>query len=351
MVSNARYGHFILSLDMPLNKDALTRYRVIDNCLNDKWKRYPTLENIADACSRVLGRTISTSTIEKDLAAMKNGMPHGSKAPIVYSKIHKGYLYGEVGFSINELRLEEEEWEGLAYAANLLYQYKEVPLFRSFKEAIVKIHSRFTIPIDYQDEDLDQYVQFEKGVAMGGYQWLSLFYEAIKQKFPVRFDYENIYKNESKSYQIHPYLLKEFRNRWYMIGWEDSRNTYLTFALDRITQAEQHRVPQKKRNDFNPKLFLQNSIGIMEGDGKATEIELELLAPYDKLVLLEPIHASQEVIKQTHKSTQIKLQININPELYQRILGFGPYCKVKKPAALRTAIKEAITSMLRHYNK
>lgn len=165
---------------MPLNKDALTRYRVIDNCLNDKWKRYPTLENIADACTRVLGRTISSSTIEKDLTAMKNGMPNGAKAPIVYSKIHKGYLYGEVGFSINELRVEEEEWKGLAYAANLLYQYKEVPLFSAFKQAIEKINSRFTIPYDFADEDFDQLVQFEKGVAMSGYQWLALFYESIQ---------------------------------------------------------------------------------------------------------------------------------------------------------------------------
>ncbi len=336
---------------MPLNKDALTRYRVIDNCLNDRWRRYPTLENIADACSRALGRTISTSTIEKDLTAMKNGMPNGARAPIVYSKQNKGYLYGEVGFSINELRLEEEEWEGLAYAANLLYQYKEVPLFNAFKQAIEKIHSRFTIPYDYSDKDFDIHVQFEKGVALGGYQWLALFYESIKQKYPVKFDYENIYKNENKSYQIHPYLLKEFRNRWYVIGWDDNRKTYLTFALDRITHADIIRIPQKKRNDFNPKLFLQNSIGIMEGDGKVTEIELELLSPYDKLVLLEPIHASQEVIKQTIKSTQIKLQVNINPELHQRILSFGVYCKVKKPASLRIAIKDVLAATLKHYEK
>ena len=336
---------------MPLNKDALTRYRVIDNCLNDKWRRYPTLENIADTCSRVLGRTISTSTIEKDLAAMKNGMPNGARAPIVYSKQNKGYLYGEVGFSINELRLEEQEWEGLAYAANLFYQYKEIPLFEAFKQAIEKIHSRFTIPYDYSDKDFDVHVQFEKGIAMGGSQWLSLFYEAIKQKFPVKIDYENIYKNENKSYQIHPYLLKEFRNRWYVIGWEENRKTYLTFALDRITHADIHRIPQKRRNDFNPRLFLQNSIGIMEGDGKVTEVELELLAPYDKLVLLEPIHASQEVIKQTRKSTQIKFQVNINPELHQRILSFGTYCKVKKPTSLRTDIMEALTITLKHYEK
>jgi predicted DNA-binding transcriptional regulator YafY len=336
---------------MPVIKDANTRYRVIDKCLNDKWKRYPTIEDLADACSRVLKSTISTSTIEKDIAAMKRPAPNGYSAPIVYSKIHKGYLYAEVGFSINDLRLEEEEWEALAYAANLLYHYKEIPLFHSFREAIEKINTRFTIPYDYNDEDFDVFIQFEKGNATGGYQWLGMIYQAIKQKFSVAFQYENIYKKEERSYQIQPYLLKEHRNRWYMIGWEESRQTYLTFALDRITDANTVEKKQKRRTDFNPKLFLQHAIGIMEGDGTASSIELELLDPVDKLVLLEPLHPSQQVIKQNPRSTHVQIMVNINPELIQRILSMGALCKIKKPLSLRNIIKEELQNTLRHYDK
>lgn len=336
---------------MPANKDALTRYRVIDKCLNDKWRKYPTLEDLADACSRALRTTISTSTIEKDISSMKRPAPNGYNAPIVYSKIHKGYLYGEVGFSISELRLEEEEWEALAYASNLLYQYKEVPLFNAFKDAIEKINTRFTIPYDYTDEDFESLVQFEKGHAAGGYQWLALIYQAIKQKFSVAFHYENIYKKEDRSYQIQPYLLKEHRNRWYMIGWEESRQTYLTFALDRITDANTVEKKQKRRTDFNPKLFLQHAIGIMEGDGTASSIELELLDPVDKLVLLEPLHPSQQVIKQNPQSTHVQIMVNINPELIQRILSMGALCKIKKPLSLRNIIKEELQNTLRHYDK
>lgn len=336
---------------MPANKYANTRYRVIDKCLNDKWKRYPTLENLADACSRVLQTTISTSTIEKDISAMKRPSPSGFNAPIVYSKIHKGYLYGEAGFSINELNLEEEEWASLAYASNLLYQYKEIPLFQSFKDAIEKINTRFTIPYDYADDDFDAYVVFEKGHATGGYQWLAVFYHAIKQKFSVDFSYENIYKKEYKTYRIQPYLLKEHRNRWYVIGWEEERQNYLTFALDRITETNTITKVHKRRVDFNPKLFLQHAIGIMEGDGSATTIEMELLDPVDKLVLLEPLHPSQQVIKQTPRSVHIQIQVNINPELLQRILSMGPHCNIKKPKALRLTIKEELQRTLRHYEK
>jgi predicted DNA-binding transcriptional regulator YafY len=336
---------------MPLNKDALTRYRIIDNCLNDRQKRYPTIQDLAEACSRVLKREISTSTIEKDIAAMKSGMPNGEPAPIVYSKIEKGYAYGEFGFSINELRLEEEEWESLAYAANLLHQYKEVPLFKSFKDAIQKIHSRFTIPYNHEDKDFDQYVLFEQGNSTEGCQWIAQFYEATRKRYIVQFDYENIYKNETKAYSIQPFLLKEFRNRWYVIGWEAGREMYLTFALDRVKQMDVRRVAQKRRFDFDPRQFLRNAIGIMEGDGTATEMELEFFSPVDKLVLLDPLHASQDIIKQTKKSIRIKLSVNINPELIQKILGYGANCRVLKPAALRTIISIELTNTLAHYTK
>jgi len=121
---------------MPKNKSAVIRYRVIDQMLNDKRKPYPNLEQLAVKCSAILGSDVSTSTIEKDIRAMREQAPKGYSAPIVYSKIEGGYVYGEVGVSIAELNLNEEEWSALQFASQLLYQYKEVPVFSNFKNAI-----------------------------------------------------------------------------------------------------------------------------------------------------------------------------------------------------------------------
>lgn len=334
---------------MPQNKDAATRYRIIDNCLNNKQKKYPTKSYLAEACSRVLGKTISESTIEKDIHAMKEGVVYGNKAPIVYSKIHKGYAYDEQGFSISELNLEPQEWEALAYASNLIYQYKEVPLFKSFKDAIEKIHGRFFIPYEYNDADFESYVQFEKSNSNAGYEWLPLCYQAFKQHFAIEITYENIYKQETKKYTILPYLLKEYRNRWYVIGWDNNRGDYLTFALDRMLEATMIEKKEKRRNDFDATLFLKNSMGIMEGDGSASTIELEIEAPIDRLVMLEPLHPSQLVIKQTKKYSIIRIEVNINPELYRSILSLGSSCKVVKPTVLKNELMAQLTKMIDLY--
>jgi predicted DNA-binding transcriptional regulator YafY len=334
---------------MPANKSANIRYRIIDKCLNNKKKRFPSLNDLAEACSDILGTGISTFTIEKDIRAMKQPKPAGFDAPIIYSKQNKGYAYDEIGFSIEELTLEEEEWDALRYAAHLLYQYKEVPVFQHFKQAIERINISFNLNLQPEDDDITQYIQFETAVATAGYQWIADIYNALRKQFAMNISYQNIYKNETKQYLVQPYLLKEYRNRWYVIGWVEIRQDYLTFALDRIINLSLQEARQRLRNDFDPILFFKHSTGIMEGDGKANSITLAINAPFDKLVCLEPIHASQQIIKQSKTGIQIKLNVNINPELCQRILLMGPSCKVISPASFKKHIKEQLQQTLAQY--
>ena len=335
---------------MPVTKSAYTRYRVIDNLLNNKQCRFPSLEKMAKACKDKLGIEVSTSTIEKDITAMKESTPKGFSAPIVYVRGEKGYAYAEEGFSISGLNLAPEEWEALQYASKLFYQYKEVPVCSNFKSAIEKIDIGFNLGIANSDDLLSQYVQFEKKVSSSGYEWISAIYESLQNRYLLKISYENVYKNEVKQYEVVPYLLKENRNRWYLIGWVDSRQDYLTFALDRIHTLEVEKIRQKWKNDFNPDLFLQHATGIMEGDGKCYKVVLQVLSPLSKLVKLEPLHESQQIIKESAERISIQLSVNINPEFCMKILSMGPNCIIKQPASLKQQIKTLLQKSLANYS-
>jgi predicted DNA-binding transcriptional regulator YafY len=143
--------------------------------------------------------------------------------------------------------------------------------------------------------------------------------------------------------------LKEYRNRWYVIAWDNNREDYLTFALDRIMEASIIEKKLKRRTDFNATLFLKNALGIMEGDGSATIIELEIRTPLDRLIILEPLHSSQRIIRQTKKYSVLQIEVNVNPELYRNILSLGPSCKVIKPKSLKIALMSQLTEMLDLY--
>ncbi len=334
---------------MPKNKSAVIRYRVIDQMLNDKRKPYPNLEQIAAKCSAILGSDVSTSTIEKDIRAMREQAPKGYSAPIVYSKIEGGYIYGEVGFSVAELNLNEEEWSALQFASQLLYQYKEVPVFSNFKNAIERINTRFALGIDGNDKVLDEVVQFEKAINTNGIEFIELIYSAIKNKQAIEFKYRNIYKKTNSTSSIIPYLIKEHRNRWYVIGWSEEKQKYITYALDRMTEVTVFNNVYKKRSDFNATTFFQHSTGIMENSIKPEEVLLTILKPISDLVLLEPLHATQKLIIDKTDRVQINLKVLVNEEFVFKILGMGSYCIVNKPAGLRNSIKKAIQDMSANY--
>jgi hypothetical protein len=78
----------------------------------------------------------------------------------VYSKIEGGYVYGEVGFSIAELNLNQVEWYALQFASQLLYQYKEVPIFSNFNNAIERINTRFALDINGNDKVIKKILLF-----------------------------------------------------------------------------------------------------------------------------------------------------------------------------------------------
>lgn len=334
---------------MPKNKSAVIRYRVIDQMLNNKKKAYPSLEDLASKCSSVLDADISTSTIEKDIRAMREQPPKGYGAPIIYSKLERGYTYGEIGFSIAELSLNEEEWSALQFASQLLFHYKEVPIFTNFKNAIERINTRFSLGIDGDDKLLDEFVQFEKSVDTKGMNLIEVIYNSIKNKQAIQFQYRNIYKKKYNNSNLVPYLIKENRNRWYVVGWSEEKEKYTTYALDRMSDLTVEINPLTRKSDFNASTFFQYSTGIMQNNAKPEEVMLTITKPISDLVLLEPLHASQKLILEKTESIQINLKVLVNEEFIFKILGMGNFCVVDEPESLRKKIKSAIEQMKANY--
>ena len=146
---------------MPHIKNALIRYRIIDRCIRNKYKQYPSKQELREACEEALygsndGANICDSTIEKDMFAMR--MEHD--APIKYSKRHGGYYYEDPEFTINDIPLTEEDLSAIKFAANTLMQFRDADMFKQFGNAIDKIVDRVSISANPSDKELNNFVQF-----------------------------------------------------------------------------------------------------------------------------------------------------------------------------------------------
>jgi predicted DNA-binding transcriptional regulator YafY len=338
---------------MPANKYALIRYRVIDRCLGNKQRPYPSREDLRSACAEALygsgADDISLSTIDKDIWAMKNESELGYYAPISYSRLHKGYFYEDENYSISELNLEDEDVEAIRFATAILNQFRHVPLLAQYESAVEKIIQRVNLNTAIEEEKHKALIQFETSTVSKGNEFLGPLLEAAKGKRALVLFYQSFKGEEIKKYTIHPLLLKEYLNRWYLVAHVPERGKSLTFGLERIVSIEPTEEKFKTPENFSAKNFFKFSMGISESVGSPELIQLEFSSVAAKLIETQPLHWSQKKMEERKGATVFQFEIHPCQELYNFILSFGADVEVLSPKSLRKEIAAKISEMKKKY--
>lgn len=332
---------------MPHIKNALIRYRIIDKCIRNKYKPYPSKQDLREACEEALfgsiaGDHICDSTIEKDMFAMK--MEHD--APIRYSKREGGYYYTDTEFTMNDIPLTSDDMEALSFAAKTLMQFKDVALFRQFGSAIDKIADRIELSTE---ENSDQFIQFESSNSESGSEFLAPLLDAIKTNHIVKFDYASFASGELKIREVLPLLLKQYRNRWYLISFDRSKNDFITYALDRMEDLEVTSEVVERPKNFNPDNFFKFAIGITSGNNSPQQIKLKTTILAAKYLDSLPLHVSQKVIEMKDDYFVFSLTVNISEELIREILSYGGEVTVLSPENLKKVIAERAGRLLNNH--
>ena len=339
--------------DMPANKYALLRYRIIDRCLKNTGKPYPSREDLRSACEEALygsgGDAISLSTIDKDIWAMKNEGELGYYAPISFSRTHGGYFYEDPEYSISELSLGDDDLQALRFAVATLDQFKSVPIFSQYESAIEKLISRVNISPRPDEKGLDNYIQFERSSVAKGTEWLGELLECIKSKNVVEISYRKFQDNVLKQYLIHPYLLKEYDNRWYVIAWNEERKVTVTFGLERIEALKKQKSKFEIQKNFNPDLFFKYSIGITENTSSPEIVRVSFDAYAGRYLISQPLHPSQKIVEESPERVVLEWKILITEEVYSFILSHGNRAQVLSPEGLKGEIKNRLKQAITFY--
>ena len=334
---------------MPHIKNALIRFRIIDKMIRNKYKSYPSKKELREACEESLygsidGLHICNSTIEKDLFNMK--MEHD--APIKYSKKNGGYYYEDSTYSINDIPLSEDELSSIKYAVDTLHQFKETPFFKEFGNAIDKIVDR--ISVGGTQNEMSKYIQFEAATSVGGNEFLPVLLEAIQRKKKVWFIYTSFIKGQGKPRKVSPLFLKEYRNRWYLISYDPSQKDIRTYALDRMEDPKILEDEQITPQGFDAEVYFENAMGITSYKGEAKKIIIQADEIASKYIKSQPIHHSQEIMKESKEGTYFTFKLLLSEELIRTLLSYGGEIEVIEPEDLKKALKERISSMKKRYN-
>lgn len=202
---------------MPLNRATLIRISTIDRCLQNHYRRW-TIGDLIDACTEALaeyeGRSnpVSRRTFQNDLALMRSDRL-GYNAPIVVRE-NKYYEYEDPDFSITHLPLSDEGLDALNSALDILRQLQGFPQLESSIDTISKLNEQISRHTGTSAPAMD----LEHVPDYQGAKYIGTIYEAVRKKQTLVIEYKSFKARHPGEVVVYPYLLKEYRNRWFLIG-------------------------------------------------------------------------------------------------------------------------------------
>lgn len=195
-------------------------------------------------------------------------------------------------------------------------------------------------------------VSFDQNELLKGTEFLGELIDSAMNHQPLQILYRTFSGNESTSI-IHPYHIKQFNNRWFLIGLQEGdHGNYITNkALDRIVKFSSAHVPfiPNKSIDFSE--YFKDVVGVTLPDNhpEPEEVLLRFDSARFPYVVNKPIHPSQIVINEEEHI--IKLMVRPNRELEAYIFSFGHQVEVLQPLWLRMQIAEKIEDLHKKYSK
>lgn len=333
---------------MPVNKEALLRYRIIDSCLRKTFERYVSLERIKQECFQILGTEVSDRTLKADLEAMRHDEVLGYLAPIEYSYANKGYFYTDENYSIEKLPFTEADTQAVLFAVNMLGSFRRIPLLEQFQGAVDKLFNALHT-YNKNSKENSRIVEIEASPEVKGGEWIAPLVSAITKQQVIELRYQSFARSDAILYTLHPYLIKEYRSRWYLLAWDEQKNKIKTFGLDRTLDVLVKQQSFHISSEFNPELYFKYSYGITYHDDDPIEVHLKFIGPSCHYVLSKPLHNSQEIMNRIDQQLEIRLRVIVSYELIADILSFGDSCEVLGPPQLIRQVKHSLQQTLKKY--
>lgn len=276
---------------MPTNKNALVRLKYLDDLLSDR-HHYYSIRELWEKCNEKLVNDgfsiVKKRCTEKDLLFLEYAPFY---APIERGKKNgKNYVrYERADYSIFKKEMSDEERNLLREILNTLGQFDGLDNFKwldDFKKINLEIEERRPI------------ISFSYNPYLQNCTLLGTLFDAISNEVVIRLSYHTFPDKSTRNIVFHPYLLKQYSDRWFLLGAADADKKILTFALDRIDEVEL--LPEKKYEKFSGDLNerFEDIVGVTYYEDRPVEHIIFWVSDASKdYVITKPLHASQTLFK------------------------------------------------------
>ena len=338
---------------MPTNKNAQIRYQALDKCLGNWGRRY-YIEDLIEACNEALyiyngssnkGEGVKKRQVQEDLKFIESEEGYGMDIDAIRDGHRKYYRYHTKGASIKNQPINQEELNLIYDALILLKRFDGVPQFEWLNDLEKRLYTTSKL-----GDNLDSVVSFQHNPYLKG---MDLYYKPIFNAIVNKRVIEIIYHPFGKDARIvivTPYHLKQYNNRWFLFGYNETFDSISNFSLDRIIDIKELRNTYIENTKISFDEFFDDIVGVTIKENETVEkILLQITNELWPYVESKPIHGSQTVKEINENYVTIELTLKINYEFISLIFALGEQLKVIQPENLKTAIISKAKNLLKNY--
>lgn len=335
---------------MPNSKNADVRIKVIDRCLSDRNRWYSTAE-IFELCNRELerrdfSRITAMNSIRSDIDQIQRIYPgaevtHRREGRNIY------YHYLDPEFSIYKSLLKPDETVQLIQTLSLLKRFRGMPQF----DWVTEIADRLGASLKIDEVPTDEVVGFDENLDLTGMEHFTPLFNAIIDHQALKLTYKSFKSDGETVITVHPYYLKQYNKRWFLIAWNAEADFMANYAFDRIVAIDDSSEPYRPTDvDFFD--YFDEMIGVSKDSRKEPRLIKLWVSPETwPYIVTKPLHGSQHVLSVDDSGAIITIEVYLNFELQQQLLSYGEGIMVLEPQELQDRIKERLTKAFDLYGK
>ena len=181
-------------------------------------------------------------------------------------------------------------------------------------------------------------------------KWLIDIMAAMRDGKKLTMTYQSFWKNMSHTYDVAPYCLKLFKQRWYMLAKSDEYKEPRIYALDRVIDLKQTKKSFKLPKGFEPKEVFRKLFGVILDNGPVEDVIIRVSEDQVKYYRTLPLHHTQKECESGDGYTEFRYRLVPTFDFVREMLSKGMYAEVMSPAWLRKEVANELRQTVKMYD-
>jgi len=335
---------------MATNKHATIRYHALDRCFSNHGKKF-FIDDLINSCNQAIYEYagiedgVKRRQVFDDITFMESDQ--GWSIPL--KRIKDGrkvyYRYADKAFSISNMGINQSEAEQLRETLSILSRFKGLPQFSWIEEIQIRLEHTFKLK-----GETASIVSFDQNPYLKGLDHFTVLFNAIQNKQSLKIEYQGFKQKITSTFAFHPWHLKQYNSRWFLLGLNSSIKLLSNLAIDRIISINDCSESYIENVDIDFEEYFEDVVGVsVNPDANNEKVLIRIKLESWPYVESKPLHGSQRIKSKSDDGVQIELNVQVNHELIALLFSYMDAIEIVEPETLRATFKIISESILKKY--